>query len=86
MKFYYIYYKAAITLGLRCLLTVNGFVLQIGSHIRKQVTELGYSCTGLVSKAGALQCSQNDSYTKKELIDSARKVSEKVYSSSSSLI
>uniref|UniRef100_A0A673HVJ9 Talin-1-like n=1 Tax=Sinocyclocheilus rhinocerous TaxID=307959 RepID=A0A673HVJ9_9TELE len=50
----------------------------IGSHIRKQVTELGYSCTGLVSKAGALQCSPNDSYTKKELIDSARKVSEKV--------
>uniref|UniRef100_A0A671LWH4 Talin-1-like n=1 Tax=Sinocyclocheilus anshuiensis TaxID=1608454 RepID=A0A671LWH4_9TELE len=51
---------------------------EIGSHIRKQVTELGYSCTGLVSKAGALQCSPNDSYTKKELIDSARKVSEKV--------
>uniref|UniRef100_A0A8C2DFR1 Talin 1 n=1 Tax=Cyprinus carpio TaxID=7962 RepID=A0A8C2DFR1_CYPCA len=50
----------------------------IGSHIRKQVSELGYSCTGLVSKAGALQCSPNDSYTKKELIDSARKVSEKV--------
>ncbi|KAI2660127.1 Talin-1 [Labeo rohita] len=51
---------------------------EIGSHIRKQVTELGYSCTGLVTKAGALQCSQNDSFTKKELIDSARKVSEKV--------
>uniref|UniRef100_A0A9J8B029 Talin 1 n=1 Tax=Cyprinus carpio carpio TaxID=630221 RepID=A0A9J8B029_CYPCA len=51
---------------------------EIGSHIRKQVSELGYSCTGLVSKAGALQCSPNDSYTKKELIDSARKVSEKV--------
>uniref|UniRef100_A0A8C1L4Z0 Talin 1 n=1 Tax=Cyprinus carpio TaxID=7962 RepID=A0A8C1L4Z0_CYPCA len=50
----------------------------IGSHIRKQVSELGNSCTGLVSKAGALQCSPNDSYTKKELIDSARKVSEKV--------
>uniref|UniRef100_A0AAR2L5U6 Talin 1 n=1 Tax=Pygocentrus nattereri TaxID=42514 RepID=A0AAR2L5U6_PYGNA len=39
---------------------------------------LGYSCTGLVTKAGALQCSPNDSITKKELIDSARKVSEKV--------
>uniref|UniRef100_A0AAY4DU08 Talin 1 n=1 Tax=Denticeps clupeoides TaxID=299321 RepID=A0AAY4DU08_9TELE len=50
----------------------------IGSHIKKQVTELGYSCTGLVSKAGALQCSPNDTITKKELIDSARKVSEKV--------
>lgn len=65
-------------------LKVKWFVLQIGSHIKKQVTELGYSCTGLVSKAGALQCSPNDSYTKKELIDSARKVSEKVHSGSSS--
>ncbi|XP_026996991.1 talin-1 isoform X2 [Tachysurus fulvidraco] len=51
---------------------------EIGSHIKKQVTDLGYSCTGLVTKAGALQCSPNDSITKKELIDAARKVSEKV--------
>ncbi|KAF7701326.1 hypothetical protein HF521_002491 [Silurus meridionalis] len=51
---------------------------EIGSHIKKQVTELGYGCTGLVTKAGALQCSPNDSITKKELIDAARKVSEKV--------
>uniref|UniRef100_A0A8C8ML39 Talin 1 n=1 Tax=Oncorhynchus tshawytscha TaxID=74940 RepID=A0A8C8ML39_ONCTS len=50
----------------------------IGSHIKKQVGELGFNCTGLVTKAGALQCSPNDSFTKKELIDSARKVSEKV--------
>ena len=55
------------------------FVLpQIGSHIKKQVGELGFSCTGLVTKAGALQCSPNDSFTKKELFESARKVSEKV--------
>lgn len=51
---------------------------QIGSHIKKQVGDLGFSCTGLVTKAGALQCSPNDSFTKKELIESARKVSEKV--------
>uniref|UniRef100_A0A4W5KUL0 Talin 1 n=1 Tax=Hucho hucho TaxID=62062 RepID=A0A4W5KUL0_9TELE len=51
---------------------------EIGSHIKKQVGELGFNCTGLVTKAGALQCSPNDSFTKKELIDSARKVSEKV--------
>ncbi|KAJ8287119.1 hypothetical protein GJAV_G00047860 [Gymnothorax javanicus] len=51
---------------------------EIGSHIKKQVHELGFSCTGLVTKAGALQCSPNDSFTKKELIESARKVSEKV--------
>lgn len=54
---------------------------QIGSHIKKQVGELGFSCTGLVTKAGALQCSPNDSFTKKELIESARKVSEKVRNS-----
>ncbi|KAK2818760.1 hypothetical protein Q5P01_024321 [Channa striata] len=51
---------------------------EIGSNIKKQVGELGFSCTGLVTKAGALQCSPNDSFTKKELIESARKVSEKV--------
>ncbi|XP_013858220.1 talin-1 isoform X2 [Austrofundulus limnaeus] len=51
---------------------------EIGSHIKKQVGELGFSCTGLVTKAGALQCSPDDSFTKKELIESARKVSEKV--------
>uniref|UniRef100_A0A8C7YSS8 Talin 1 n=1 Tax=Oryzias sinensis TaxID=183150 RepID=A0A8C7YSS8_9TELE len=50
----------------------------IGSHIKKQVGELGFTCTGLVTKAGALQCSPNDTFTKKELIESARKVSEKV--------
>uniref|UniRef100_A0A7N8X271 Talin 1 n=1 Tax=Mastacembelus armatus TaxID=205130 RepID=A0A7N8X271_9TELE len=51
---------------------------EIGSNIKKQVGELGFTCTGLVTKAGALQCSPNDSFTKKELIESARKVSEKV--------
>ncbi|XP_053719450.1 talin-1 isoform X2 [Synchiropus splendidus] len=51
---------------------------EIGSHIKKQVGELGFSCTGLVTKAGALQCNPNDSFTKKDLIESARKVSEKV--------
>ncbi|KAJ8392765.1 hypothetical protein AAFF_G00072490 [Aldrovandia affinis] len=51
---------------------------EIGSHIKKQVQELGFSCTVLVTKGGALQCSPNDTFTKKELIDSARKVSEKV--------
>ncbi|XP_074474472.1 talin-1 isoform X1 [Sebastes fasciatus] len=51
---------------------------EIGSHIKKQVGELGFSCTGLVTKAGALQCSPSDTFTKRELIESARKVSEKV--------
>ncbi|KAM4689922.1 talin-1-like, partial [Rhinophrynus dorsalis] len=51
---------------------------EIGLHIKQRVQELGHGCSLLVTKAGALQCSPNDSYTKKELIDSARRVSEKV--------
>uniref|UniRef100_A0A8C3LA73 Talin 1 n=1 Tax=Chrysolophus pictus TaxID=9089 RepID=A0A8C3LA73_CHRPC len=50
----------------------------IGSHIKRRVQELGHGCAALVTKAGALQCSPSDAYTKKELIESARKVSEKV--------
>ncbi|NWI14370.1 TLN1 protein, partial [Crypturellus soui] len=51
---------------------------EIGSHIKRRVQELGHGCAALVTKAGALQCSPNDAYTKKELIESARKVSQKV--------
>uniref|UniRef100_A0A8C3P081 Talin 1 n=1 Tax=Cyanoderma ruficeps TaxID=181631 RepID=A0A8C3P081_9PASS len=51
---------------------------EIGSHIKCRVQELGHGCAALVTKAGALQCSPSDAYTKKELIESARKVSEKV--------
>uniref|UniRef100_A0A8C5U321 Talin 1 n=1 Tax=Malurus cyaneus samueli TaxID=2593467 RepID=A0A8C5U321_9PASS len=50
----------------------------IGSHIKRRVQELGHGCAALVTKAGALQCSPSDAYTKKELIETARKVSEKV--------
>uniref|UniRef100_A0A8C3SZT3 Talin 1 n=1 Tax=Chelydra serpentina TaxID=8475 RepID=A0A8C3SZT3_CHESE len=51
---------------------------EIGSHIKNRVQELGHGCAALVTKAGALQCSPSDAYTKKELIECARKVSEKV--------
>ncbi|CAH2297437.1 talin-1 isoform X2 [Pelobates cultripes] len=51
---------------------------EIGSHIKQRVQELGHGCSQLVTNAGALQCSPNDSYTKKELMESARRVSEKV--------
>ncbi|XP_072269736.1 talin-1 isoform X2 [Pyxicephalus adspersus] len=51
---------------------------EIGSHIKQRVQELGHGCSLLVTKAGALQCCPTDSYTKKELIDCARRVSEKV--------
>ncbi|EMP24898.1 Talin-1 [Chelonia mydas] len=50
----------------------------IGSHIKNRVQELGHGCAALVTEAGALQCSPSDAYTKKELIECARKVSEKV--------
>ncbi|XP_032062690.1 talin-1-like [Aythya fuligula] len=40
---------------------------EIGSHIKCRVQELGHGCTTLVTKAGALQCSPSDAYTKKEL-------------------
>ncbi|XP_040191710.1 talin-1 isoform X1 [Rana temporaria] len=51
---------------------------EIGSHIKQRVQELGHGCSLLVTKAGALQCCPTDNYTKKELIDCARRVSEKV--------
>ncbi|XP_063152009.1 talin-1 isoform X2 [Candoia aspera] len=51
---------------------------EIGSHVKNRVQELGHGCAALVTKAGALQCSPSDAYTKKELIECARRVSEKV--------
>ncbi|XP_045145036.1 talin-1 isoform X1 [Echinops telfairi] len=51
---------------------------EIGAHIKHRVQELGHGCSALVTKAGALQCSPSDAYTKKELIECARRVSEKV--------
>lgn len=65
-------------MGLSSLLAHALISLQIGSHIKRRVQELGHGCAALVTKAGALQCSPSDAYTKKELIESARKVSEKV--------
>ncbi|MBZ3869728.1 Talin-1 [Sciurus carolinensis] len=50
---------------------------EIGAHIKHRVQELGHGCAALVTKAGALQCSPSDAYTKKELIECARRVSEK---------
>ncbi|XP_061451986.1 talin-2 isoform X3 [Rhineura floridana] len=51
---------------------------EIGFQIRTRVQELGHSCIFLVQKAGALQICPTDSYTKRELIECARAVSEKV--------
>ncbi|XP_078189436.1 talin-2 isoform X4 [Callithrix jacchus] len=50
----------------------------IGFQIRTRVQDLGHGCIFLVQKAGAFQVCPTDSYTKKELIECARAVTEKV--------
>uniref|UniRef100_A0A8C3TBH9 Talin 2 n=1 Tax=Chelydra serpentina TaxID=8475 RepID=A0A8C3TBH9_CHESE len=50
----------------------------IGFQIRTRVQDLGHGCIFLVQKAGALQICPMDSYTKRELIECARAVTEKV--------
>ncbi|CAB1339185.1 unnamed protein product [Coregonus sp. 'balchen'] len=51
---------------------------EIGFQIKTRVQELGHGCIFLVQKAGALQITPSDSYTKRELIECARTVTEKV--------
>lgn len=51
---------------------------QIGFQIKTRVQELGHGCIFLVQKAGALQITPSDSFTKRELIECARTVTEKV--------
>uniref|UniRef100_A0A8C3TGC6 Talin 2 n=1 Tax=Chelydra serpentina TaxID=8475 RepID=A0A8C3TGC6_CHESE len=51
---------------------------EIGFQIRTRVQDLGHGCIFLVQKAGALQICPMDSYTKRELIECARAVTEKV--------
>uniref|UniRef100_A0A8C3LN66 Talin 2 n=1 Tax=Chrysolophus pictus TaxID=9089 RepID=A0A8C3LN66_CHRPC len=51
---------------------------EIGFQIKSRVQELGHGCIFLVQKAGALQICPTDSYTKRELIECARAVTEKV--------
>uniref|UniRef100_A0A8C7N7D8 Talin 2 n=2 Tax=Oncorhynchus TaxID=8016 RepID=A0A8C7N7D8_ONCKI len=50
----------------------------VGFQIKTRVQELGHGCIYLVQKAGALQMSPTDSFSKKELIECARAVTEKV--------
>ncbi|XP_071344263.1 talin-2a [Trachinotus anak] len=51
---------------------------EIGFQIKTRVQELGHGCIFLVQKAGSLQITPSDSYTKRELIECARAVTEKV--------
>lgn len=55
-----------------------GLCLQIGFQIKTRVQDLGHGCIFLVQKAGALQITPSDGFTKRELIDCARAVTEKV--------
>uniref|UniRef100_A0A6Q2XID9 Talin 2a n=1 Tax=Esox lucius TaxID=8010 RepID=A0A6Q2XID9_ESOLU len=50
----------------------------VGFQIKTRVQELGHGCIYLVQKAGALQMSPTDSFSKRELIECARTVTEKV--------
>uniref|UniRef100_A0A673CK07 Talin 2b n=1 Tax=Sphaeramia orbicularis TaxID=375764 RepID=A0A673CK07_9TELE len=51
---------------------------EVRGHIKTRVQELGHGCIYLVQKAGALQLSPTDSFSKRELIECARAVTEKV--------
>uniref|UniRef100_A0A674DRQ9 Talin 2 n=1 Tax=Salmo trutta TaxID=8032 RepID=A0A674DRQ9_SALTR len=50
----------------------------VGFQIKTRVQELGHGCIYLVQKAGALQMSPTDSFSKRELIECARAVTEKI--------
>ncbi|XP_010777300.1 talin-2 isoform X3 [Notothenia coriiceps] len=51
---------------------------EVGFQIKTRVQELGHGCIYMVQKAGALQLSPTDSFSKRELIECARAVVEKV--------
>ncbi|KAJ0002057.1 hypothetical protein NQD34_001853 [Periophthalmus magnuspinnatus] len=51
---------------------------EIGFQIKTRVQDLGHGCIYLVQKAGALQITPSDGFTKRELIECARAVTEKV--------
>ncbi|XP_056907754.1 talin-2 isoform X3 [Takifugu flavidus] len=51
---------------------------EVGFQIKTRVQELGHGCIYMVQKAGALQLSPTDSFSKRELIECARAVMEKV--------
>uniref|UniRef100_A0A4W3HDS6 Talin 2b n=1 Tax=Callorhinchus milii TaxID=7868 RepID=A0A4W3HDS6_CALMI len=60
------------------LATATADTEEIGFQIKTRVQDLGHGCIFLVQKAGALQICPTDSFTKRELIECARAVTEKV--------
>ncbi|XP_071063244.1 talin-2a isoform X1 [Pseudochaenichthys georgianus] len=51
---------------------------EIGFQIKNRVQELGHGCIFLIQKAGSLQMTPSDGFTKRELVECARAVTEKV--------
>lgn len=51
---------------------------ELSARIKGAVQELGTSCIELVLDAGNLQSNPSDGFSKRDLIDHARQVSEKV--------
>lgn len=68
---------------MECNLVITCLYFQVGYQIKTRVQELGHGCIYLVQKAGALQLSPTDSFSKRELIECARSVMEKVNQRSS---
>uniref|UniRef100_A0A674DSE8 Talin 2 n=1 Tax=Salmo trutta TaxID=8032 RepID=A0A674DSE8_SALTR len=61
-----------------CLAAATAEPEEVGFQIKTRVQELGHGCIYLVQKAGALQMSPTDSFSKRELIECARAVTEKI--------
>ena len=51
---------------------------ELGKHLKLSVQELGNSCIALVRNSGQLQANPTDTFTRRDLSDSSRKVNEKV--------
>ena len=52
--------------------------IQVAKRIRTVVQDCGNACVELVKSGGMVQCNPTDNLAKKDLIDNARTVTEKV--------
>ena len=65
-------------IGLRGFLLTSFSLRQIAHRIRVGVQGLGEACIALVQSGGAVQSSPKDSFSRRELADNGRNVTEKV--------
>ena len=54
---------------------------QVSTRLKTRVQDLGNSCIQLVENAGVVQLNPTDAYSKRDLAENARVVSEKVNTS-----